>query len=151
MQVLSSRIKRFLPQLKYVFITRKTDNSWVLDISLIILLKPGDCMQVFLYVRVWESVGGSAVPPRLTESGALWENRRLLSSFMVYSTLSLLYRSFPPSLPHTWPHPHTTTVMCVSVWERYNSVFFHLLHAGCHLPHRNSFSLNKIALSDVQA
>lgn len=106
-----------------------------------------DCMQVSLYV--WESVRECwwkrRVAPSLTDPGALWENRRLLSSFMVYSTPSLLYRSFPPSLPHTWPLPHHRRGGDVCEFEsewvcgRATSRLVHLLLAFCHAPHRNSF------------
>lgn len=140
----SARIKTSLSQSVCWFPEMLIDISWVHAIffssPFITLLEPGDCMQVFLYVWECESVLVVAlVAPRLTESGALWENRRLLSSFMVYSTRSLLYRSFPPSLPHTWPLPHTNPQQCVcecerereSVWERYNSVCPPL---ACFLP-----------------
>lgn len=98
---------------------------------------------------VWESVRECwwkrRVAPSLTDPGALWENRRLLSSFMVYSTPSLLYRSFPPSLPHTWPLPHNRHGGDVCEFEsewvcgRATSRLVHLLLAFCHAPHRNSF------------
>lgn len=106
-----------------------------------------DCMQVSLYVResVRECWWKRRVAPSLTDPGALWENGRLLSSFMVYSTPSLLYRSFPPSLPHTWPLPHNRRGGDVCEFEsewvcgRATSQLVHLLLAFCHAPHRNSF------------